>query len=221
MQLAEKYRPQTWDEVVGQGAAVARIRQLARRGLAGRAYWVSGLSGTGKTTIARLLAAEVAGPWGIEEIDAKGLTVADLERAEKTLNTSDLFGEGKGGRAVIVNEAHGLTKSVVTHLLNVLERIPARAMWIFTTTVSGQRQLFDDHHDAPAFLSRCALIELTTRDLEGSFAVHALKVARAEGLDSQPLDAYVQLARRCKCNLRAMLQEIDCGAMLPKEGELF
>ena len=81
MQLCEKYRPQCWEEVVGQDAAVARIRQLAARGkppcppvvgtesvpdspsngnLAGRAYWISGLSGTGKTTIARLLAAALA-----------------------------------------------------------------------------------------------------------------------------------------------------------------
>jgi DNA-binding NtrC family response regulator len=52
MQLTEKYRPATWSDVVGQDKIVGRIRQLAQRGLAGRAYWITGQSGTGKTTIA-------------------------------------------------------------------------------------------------------------------------------------------------------------------------
>ena len=47
-------------QVVGQGKAIRRIDVLRKRGLSGRAYWLSGQSGTGKTTIARLLAAEIA-----------------------------------------------------------------------------------------------------------------------------------------------------------------
>ena len=48
-QLAEQYRPRTFADVVGQDKALAKIRTLARRGLAGRAYWISGQSGTGKS----------------------------------------------------------------------------------------------------------------------------------------------------------------------------
>jgi DNA polymerase III gamma/tau subunit len=56
--LADKYRPSSWSEVVGQDKTVSRLQALAKRGgLAGRAYWLSGQSGTGKTTIARLIAA--------------------------------------------------------------------------------------------------------------------------------------------------------------------
>ena len=51
--LTEQYRPQAWADVVGQDKIVQRIQALAKRGLAGRAYWISGQSGTGKTTIAR------------------------------------------------------------------------------------------------------------------------------------------------------------------------
>ena len=69
-QLHEQYRPREWSEIVGQEKVIARIRQIAKRGLAGRAYWLSGQSGTGKTTIARLIAAEVASAWCIEESGA-------------------------------------------------------------------------------------------------------------------------------------------------------
>lgn len=56
--LYEAHRPQSWDEVVGQDKAVSKLLALKERvGLAGRAYWISGQSGTGKTTIARLIAA--------------------------------------------------------------------------------------------------------------------------------------------------------------------
>src|SRR5215213_4822221 len=70
MQLTEQYRPRTWDDVVGQDKIVSKIRALAKRGLAGRAYWLSGQSGTGKTTIGRLIAADVADPFFIAELDA-------------------------------------------------------------------------------------------------------------------------------------------------------
>jgi hypothetical protein len=76
MQLHEQYRPKTWAEVVGQEKAIAKINALRPRGLAGRAYWISGQSGTGKTTIARLLAREVADPINIDEVDATDLSAA-------------------------------------------------------------------------------------------------------------------------------------------------
>ena len=71
-QLHEQYRPQAWSEVVGQDKALAKIGRLRKRGLAGRAYWISGQSGTGKTTIARLIASEVASEWCTEEVDEIG-----------------------------------------------------------------------------------------------------------------------------------------------------
>ncbi len=73
MQLHEQYRPKTWTELVGQGKALKRIEALRKRGLAGRAYFITGSSGTGKTTIALLLAHEVADDSCIHEIDATEL----------------------------------------------------------------------------------------------------------------------------------------------------
>src|SRR5215475_10760342 len=99
MQLTEKYRPTTWAVVVGQDKVVQRIQALAKRGLAGRAYWISGQSGTGKTTIARLIAAEVADEFLIQEVDAASLTVSALRDLEREMN---IIGWGKGGRAYLV-----------------------------------------------------------------------------------------------------------------------
>ena len=106
MQLTERYRPQTWDEVVGQDKAVARLRALARRGLGGRAYWLSGQSGTGKTTLARLIAAELAEPWNVTESDAAELTADELRAVERGLCYRGIG--DKPGKVWVVNEAHGL-----------------------------------------------------------------------------------------------------------------
>jgi replication-associated recombination protein RarA len=84
--LTEQYRPQTWADVVGQDKVVQRIQALAKRGLAGRAYWLSGQSGTGKTTIARLIAHEVADEFCIQEVDAAALTVGELQALEREMH---------------------------------------------------------------------------------------------------------------------------------------
>jgi DNA polymerase III gamma/tau subunit len=68
--LTEKFRPRTWTEVVGQEKIVSRLQGMqSRTGLAGRAYFLAGGSGQGKTTIARLIAAEVADEFVIREVD--------------------------------------------------------------------------------------------------------------------------------------------------------
>lgn len=210
-QLYEQYRPASWADVVGQDRAVKKIHALARRGLAGRAYWITGKSGTGKTTIARLLAQDVADPLFIEEIDAGTATPARLQHMETALNYTAF---GKGGRVIIINEAHGLSKAAVRQLLVMLERLPGHCMMIFTTTNDGQQALFEGMDDASPLLSRCIEIQLARRDLSRAFAEKVREIAVKEGLDGQPIERYIKLANDCKGNMRAMLQAVEVGDLL-------
>jgi DNA polymerase III gamma/tau subunit len=211
--LADKHRPTTWDAVVGQDKCVARLRALmARGGLAGRAYFLTGQSGTGKTTIARLIAAEAADPFLIEEVDAAALTVSDLQRLEGEMALCG-WGE-KSGRAYLINEAHALRKPVIRQLLVLLERIPAHVVIAFSTTCEGQEALFEDYDDASPLLSRCLRLDLARRDLSRPFAERAKQIAEAEGINGFPIERYVKLAQLNRNNLRAMLASIDAGDLI-------
>lgn len=212
--LYEKYRPQTLDDVIGQPKAVATVRRLIERGAGGSAVWLSGSSGSGKTSMARIIAQSVADQWSTVEYDsADQLTQGELDAMSDGMHT---YSMGKGGRAYVVNEAHSLRKPIVRQLLGILERLPAHVVIVFTTTREGEDKLFEDDIDASPLLSRCLRVALTTQGLARAFAENCQRIARAEGLDGQPLEAYVKLMQRpdVKNNHRAALQLIQAGAML-------
>ena len=210
--LFEQYRPSTWSDVIAQDKAIAKINLVRKRGLTGRGFWISGKSGTGKTTIARILAAEVAADIETTEIDATALNADKLRDIEATIAHTSLF--PPYGRAYIVNEAHGLCKASIRRLLCLTEPIPPHVIWIFTTTCDGQQSLFEDQEDAGPLLSRFVRLSLSSRGLAEAFAARCREIAEAEGLNGKPIERYLALAKDCRNNFRAMLQAIEAGAMM-------
>ena len=210
--LCDKYRPRTFGEVCGQDKAVkALVRLRDNGGLAGRAYWITGPSGVGKSTLARIIASEVADRFFIAELAAPTLTPARVLELEAD---STYFGWGlHSGRAYIVNECHKLRRDTVATLLDVLERIPEHVVWLFTTTWDGQELLFEGSDDAFPLVSRCVAVKLTNQGLAKAGGAYVKAIAEREGLDGQDVSAYERLFKDNKNSFRAVLERIQGGAM--------
>lgn len=207
MNLAESYRPRHFAGIAGQARAVAQIQTVLARGWGGRAWYISGPSGTGKTTIAHLIAAHGADPFYIEELDAQLMTPARLREVEGEMLYRAM--SARPGKAYIVNEAHGLRQDAVRLLLVMLERLPEHVCFVFTTTAQ-QTGLFGSE-EGP-LVSRCTQIDLeATEETQLAMAARAKKIAQAEGIDGLPDDVYRDALAQCRGNLRMLLQRIESG----------
>src|SRR5438105_11635517 len=120
MELHEQHRPREWSQVVGQDKVLVIVERIRKRGLSGRTYFITGAYGTGKTTVARLIAAEVAEPHATKEIDGSEVNadVLDDLRRERQLRP---WGKGY---CLIIDECHILRDATVTKLLKLTEGLP-------------------------------------------------------------------------------------------------
>ncbi|NLG99036.1 MAG: DNA polymerase III subunit gamma/tau [Chloroflexi bacterium] len=150
-----KWRPQTWDEVVSQEHVVQTLRNAVRTGRTGHAYLFAGPRGTGKTTMARLLAKALncldddparrpcdscehcksinAGRFlDLIEIDAASNTsVDDVRDLRDKINFAPTQGRYK---VYIIDEVHMLSTAAFNALLKTLEEPPPHAVFILATT---------------------------------------------------------------------------------------
>lgn len=129
--LHTKYRPSTWDEVIGNDASVNSLRAILSSDSPSHFYMFIGEGGTGKTTMARLIASSL-GIRQVEEINAADSNGVEFARDLSSRIMYKAFGERK---MYIIDECQRLTPEAQDVLLkNVLEDTPDHAYVVFCTT---------------------------------------------------------------------------------------
>lgn len=146
--LITKWRPNQWEEVIGQNAAVDALEGSLMSGKA-QAFILSGPPGTGKTTLARIAARQVEAE--LLEIEAaKYNTVEDARWIVEQIRYKP-FGK-LASRAVVMDEAHRLSKQAWDILKKPVEEPPANVFWFFCTTELAKID--------PAIRTRCVQLNL-------------------------------------------------------------
>lgn len=202
--LYRKYRPQTFNDIVGQNHIVSVLRNAIDKDQISHAYLFYGSRGTGKTSIAKIFANEVNGNEiyqkenvDIIEIDAASNNgvdeVRDIKEAIKFLPT-----EGKY-KVYIIDEVHMLTTAAFNALLKTLEEPPAHVIFILATT---------EIHKIPAtILSRCQRFEF--KNLSQEQLIDRLKyIAKEENLVIEEA-AIEKIATLAKGGLRDAISILD------------
>lgn len=131
--LYEKYRPTSFKEVIGQTSVVRSLKGVLEA-KTNRTFLFGGPSGVGKTTLARIAAAQVGcGPGDILDINAAKYTgVNDMRSVIDTLLYRPL--SGSEAKAVIVDECHRLSSAAWDSILKPLEEPPSWAFWFLCST---------------------------------------------------------------------------------------
>ena len=202
--LYRKYRPQTFNDIVGQNHIVSVLKNAIDKNQISHAYLFYGSRGTGKTSIAKIFANEVNGNEiyqkenvDIIEIDAASNNgvdeVRDIKEAIKFLPT-----EGKY-KVYIIDEVHMLTTAAFNALLKTLEEPPAHVIFILATT---------EIHKIPAtILSRCQRFEF--KNLSQEQLIDRLKyIAKEESLVIEEA-AIEKIATLAKGGLRDAISILD------------
>ncbi|MGN0193625.1 MAG: DNA polymerase III subunit gamma/tau [Pseudoramibacter sp.] len=172
MALYRKYRPQSFDEVVGQQVTVKILKNQITSGRIGHAYLFAGIRGTGKTTIAKIFARaincpnnqdgnpcnvcktcreiEQPGVMDIIEIDAaSNRGVDEIRDIREKVKYPPTLGRYK---VYIIDEVHMLTREAFNALLKTLEEPPAHVVFILATTEPNKLPM--------TILSRCQRFDI-------------------------------------------------------------
>ena len=213
-QLSVKYRPRQWSDVVGQDAAVAAIRESLKQGWGGRAWWIVGQSGTGCTAIARLIACEQADESRVRFAVGDDADVAMVRRMAKENPGKERM---IANRAYIIDRPIGIPEDAMNLLLSVLPCLHKNICVVFTHTFGEDRAFRSERPDALDLITLCQRVELAKEGLEEAFAKRCKEIAEQEGKGGKNLSSYKALARRCRGNMRAMLNQIGIGEMMKEQ----
>ena len=217
---ARKYRPATFDTVVGQQSITTTLKNAIRNHSLAQAYLFCGPRGVGKTTCARIMAKTINclhptenmeacnecescrsfnnnASFNIYELDAaSNNSVEDIRNLVEQVRIPPQIGQYK---VYIIDEVHMLSKDAFNAFLKTLEEPPAYAKFILATT--------EKHKIIPTILSRCQIFDfkrITTEDIEK----HLAYVAASEGVNAES-DALNIIAQKADGALRDALSIFD------------
>ena len=229
--LARKYRPQDFNELLGQDALVQTLTNAIRNNRLHHAYILTGIRGVGKTTTARIIAKALncigkdsregptINPCGICEncraiAESRHIDVLELDAASRT-GVDDMreildgvrYKPTNGNYKIyIIDEVHMLSKSAFNALLKTLEEPPSHVIFIFATTEIRKVPI--------TVLSRCQRFDLQRLSID-TLIGHFKNILSKEGLQAED-EALHMIAKAadgsCRDGLSLLDQAISLGS---------
>ena len=217
---ARKYRPSTFESVVGQHALTTTLKNAIATNKLAHAYLFCGPRGVGKTTCARIVAKTIncmsptaegeacnqcesctafneQRSYNIHELDAaSNNSVDDIRQLVEQVRIPPQIGKYK---VYIIDEVHMLSASAFNAFLKTLEEPPRHAIFILATT--------EKHKILPTILSRCQIYDFNRISVEDTVA-HLAYVASKEGITAEP-EALNIIALKADGGMRDALSIFD------------
>ncbi len=221
--LARKYRPQTFDDLIGQEAMVQTLRNAFASGRIAHGFMLTGVRGVGKTTTARILARAlnyetdtiavptidmpVLGRHCLEIMESRHPDVIEMDAASNTGvdNIREIIESARyrpltaRTKVFIIDEVHMLSKGAFNALLKTLEEPPGHVKFIFATTEVRKVPV--------TVLSRCQRFDLRRVDVP-RLAEHLKNIVVKEGASAED-DALTLIARAAEGSVRDALSVLD------------
>jgi DNA polymerase-3 subunit gamma/tau len=222
--LARKYRPSTFDDLIGQDAMVRTLANAFAAERIHQAYILTGVRGVGKTTTARILArafnyelpGKVGGPsiampeLGVHceaIIESRHVDVIEMDAASHTgiddvreiIENARYRPISARTKVYIIDEVHMLSKAAFNGLLKTLEEPPEHVKFLFATTEIDKVPI--------TVRSRCLRFDLKRIDAD-RLAEHLAKICGLEGVQAEP-DALALIARVAEGSVRDSLSLLD------------
>ena len=221
--LARKYRPQNFDDLIGQEPMVQTLSNAFKTGRIAQAYMLTGVRGVGKTTTARILARALnyknestdhptidltqEGEHCRAIIEGRHMDIIEMDAASNTgiddmrdlIESAQYRPASARYKVYIIDEVHMLSKSAFNGLLKTLEEPPEHVKFIFATTEIRKVPV--------TVLSRCQRFDL--RRIEaGTLTDHLGKICEQETVSAE-IDALAMVARAADGSVRDALSMLD------------